>query len=378
MQQTASSKNTSASSVSSNTSKTSVSSMADLMRASKAPLVAFKKGDNIKGTITKLTPSEILVDIQAKTEAVVLEKDKKILRRILSLLKTGDKVEVTVLNTESEYGYPVVSLRKFVDDLSFRNLNLLKEEKKPVKIIIEIKTGGGYLVSTENGMQGFLPNSQVSFQETGDLVGRTLDAFVLEVDRASRKIIFSQKAVQSAEDFVKLTKSLKVDQKIDAVVTSITPFGLFVSLQTDSKQVEGLIHISEISWEKVEKLDELFTVGQQLQALIIGIDKEAKRVDLSLKRLTEDPFEEIVKKYAVEQKVKGVVSKIIDSGVVVDLDPSVSSGQIAEGFIRKEKIPPTVTYKEGEEITATVSQIDKRRRRIILVPVLLEKPIGYR
>lgn len=356
----------------SDNSSTHSSTMEELLKKSQKSFTSLNKGENLQGTITKLTPGEILVDINAKTEAVVLEKDKRLLRLLLSSLKVGDKVTVSVLNPESDMGYPVVSLRRFLDDLTFGKLETLKKEKKQVEIIVDSRTGGGYLVTTSEGVSGFLPNSQVSFDESGqEIVGKKIHALVLELNRPLRKIIFSQKATIGVEDFEKTVKSLKVDQKITATVLNVTPFGIFVSIPTSEKSVEGLIHISEISWDKVSNIEEMFSPGEEMEAVIIGFDKKAKRVELSVKRLTEDPFEESAKKYAVDQKVKGKVSQISQMGVSIDI-----SG--LEGFIRKEKIPPTVTYEVGQEVMATISEIDKRRRRIVLSPVLKEKPIGYK
>ncbi|MCL5432652.1 MAG: S1 RNA-binding domain-containing protein [Patescibacteria group bacterium] len=352
----------------------SSSVMAKLLSSAKTSIITFKKGENVNGVVAKLTPREILIDINAKTEAVVLEKDKKILRRLLSKLKEGDKVDVTILNTESEMGYPVVSLRRFIDNITFKELEDLKKEKKPIPVLVENRTSGGFLVLTDDGMQGFLPNSQISsIENTQTLIGKKIDAIVWEIDRPTKKIIFSRKATQGSGEFDELIKSFKTDQKISAKISSIVPFGIFVSLQNpEGKQVEGLIHISEIAWEKVTSLDELYSAGQDVDVVIIGFDKDAKRIDLSIKRLTSDPFDKEAKNFSVDQKITGKVTQILDSGVVLELANKM------EGFIRKEKIPPTVTYSVGDSVTGTVFQIDKKRRRIVLIPVLLEKPIGYR
>ena len=116
----------------------------------------------------------------------------------------------------------------------------------------------------------------------------------------------------------------------------------------------------------------MFTIGDPLKVVIIGLDKQSRRVNLSLKRLLTDPFEETAKKYTLEQKIEATVSKSTSTGLVLDLGDGI------EGFIRKEKIPPTVKYEVGQKMKATISEIDKNRRRIILTPVLLEKPIGYK
>lgn len=356
------------------------SSMADLMRSVKSPFLSLKKGDAVKGRITKLSPSEILLDINAKTEAVVLEKDKRLLRMILSHVKVGDEVTVSVLNPESDMGNPVVSLRRFLDDLLWKDLEDKSKNHSSLSATVTDVTRGGYLVDLKGGLSGFLPNSQTTIVHDGqatDVVGKTIDVYVLDLSRKTRKIIFSQRPVVSKEEFEKTIKKLSVGQKVSGVVTSITTFGVFVSVALEGTTIDGLIHISEISWEKVEDVEKHFVQGQTVEATIIGFDKEAKRADLSIKRLTVDPFEKIGKAFSVDQKVSGTVARITATGVVVDLQ-APEGGEVVEGFIRKEKIPPTVSYEPGKQVTATVSQIDTRRHRIILIPVLLGKPIGYR
>ena len=347
--------------------------MAELLASHKSTFVSPKKGEILEGTVTKLTSSEILVDIGATTEAVVLEKDKRILRSLLSNLKVGDKVTVSVLNPESDLGNPVVSLRRFIDDRLWVRLDALLKSKELLEVSVNEATKGGFLVSSRDGIEGFLPNSQTMFTESGqDLVGKTLKVVIIELNKSLHKIIFSQKSAMGDSDFNDAVKSLKPEQKIDSVISNIAPFGIFTSIQLDDKFVEGFVHISEISWEKTENIGKDFKVGDKITALITGFDKEAKRVNLSLKRLTKDPFEEKLKNYVQDKRVEGTVSKVIATGVLVELEEGV------EGFIRKEKIPPTVSYSAGSSVTATVSEVDGKKHRVILVPVLKEKPIGYR
>ncbi|MFH1536245.1 MAG: S1 RNA-binding domain-containing protein [Patescibacteria group bacterium] len=336
--------------------------------------VSLNKGQTLTGKVTKLTSGEVLVNINAKTEAVVLERDKRLLRNILSSLKVGDEVSVYILDPESDMGNPVVSLRKFMEELTWGKLENLKKDRKEIEVLVTEVTRGGFLAQTNEGVSGFLPNSHViSSQNPQEVLNKKIKAFILELDRKEQRVIFSQKVVMGVEDFAKAIKDFKIEQKMEAIVTSLTPFGIFVTLPTKGKDsVDGLIHISEISWEKVDNIGELFTVGQKVAAQIIGFDREAKRVDLSIRRLTKDPFDQLSKKYSIDQKVKCEVLKIISTGVLIKLNDSL------EGFIRKEKIPPTVSFKTGDKIDVMISEIDKKRHRIIAVPVLLEKPIGYR
>lgn len=351
-------------------------SMAELMAKSSLPIKSFKKSEIVKGKITKLTSSEILVDIGAKTEAVVLEKDKSILRTLLGSLKVGDSVEVSVLNPESDQGNPVVSLRKFIDERLWGDLDKLREDGVIMDITITDLTKGGFLVTTSDGLSGFLPNSQVILNDTpSSFVGKKIKAVIVEINRQLHKIIFSQKAATTDADFSKTVSEIKAGDTVDALVSNTTTFGIFVSVKSPSKDsgqaAEGFIHLSELSWDRVESAEGYYKTGEIVKAKVIGIDKEGKRINLSVKRLSEDPFEKLSSQFALDKKVKGEVKQIGSLGVTLDL------GEV-EGLIKKDKIPPTTKYNVGDNVEAIVSEIDVKRHRIILVPALKEKPMGYR
>ncbi len=348
--------------------------MAELMGKTQSTIVAPKKGDVLTGTITKLTSSEIIVDINAKTEAVVLEKDKDILRKILSSYKIGDKVQVQVLNPESDFGYPVVSMRRSIDNIVWEKLTSLQKSQEPVDVRIDQGTKGGFLVSTLDGISGFLPNSHTSsIDNPQNLTGKKIKVVVLELNRNLHKIIFSQKQVVGLADFQKLIKDIKTGQKIDSIVSNVTPFGVFLSIPLDNeKVVEGFVHISEVSWENVDNLANKFKIGDKIEGVVLGFDKESRRINLSIKRLQKDPYEAKLQEFQVDRKLTGKVTKVSSSGILIDL------GNTITGFIKKDKVPPNVKYKEGEEIEALVAGVDKKRHRVDLVPVLKAKPIGYR
>lgn len=378
------------------------SSMAELMARSQKIFLTIHKGDLVKGRITKLTSSEILVDIDTKTEAVVLEKDKRILRNLLSSLKVGDEVEASILNVESDTGNPVVSLRRFLDNLTWRRLAELQTKQEPLEVMVNEVTRGGFLVATLDGTSGFLPNSHtlfihskldadgaqsfndISLLNSQDLLNKKIKVYVLELNKTARKIIFSQKPVLNLQEFEEKIKDLKIGQKIEAIVANITSFGIFVYIplsangETQSAGfIDGLIHISEVAWNDAGNMQDSFQPGQKVEAIVIKFDKEAKRVDLSVKRLTVDPFAENTKNISVDQKITGVVCRIASNSVILEIEGISTEGKV-EGIIRKEKIPPNTTYEVGDKITATVSQVDLARHRIMLVPVLKEKPLGYK
>ena len=353
--------------------------MAELMAKHQSSLKSYKKGDTAQGIITKLTSGEILVDIGAKTEAVVLEKDKSILHSLLSSLKVGDSVNVSVLNPESDQGNPVVSLRKFIDGRLWGELEKLKNDEMVLEITVSNVTKGGFLVVADDGLSGFLPNSQTILNDNPQsFVGKKIKAVVLEINRPLHKIIFSQKAGVADADFSKSTAQVKIGEIVDAIVSSNTPFGVFVSVEStkgaapEGSAPEGFIHLSELSWEKTESAENYFKVGEKIKAQVIGVDRDAKRINLSIKRMTKDPFEDTAKQFSLDKKINGRITQIGSIGILLDLGDGI------EGLIRKDKIPPASSYSVGDELEATVSEIDIKRHRVILSPVLKEKPIGYR
>jgi len=343
-----------------------MSAMGQLLAKHQTSFVTFKKGDSVKGKLTKLTPNEILVDLGAKTEASIMEKDKNILRTILGMFKVGDTVEVNVLNPESETGQPIVSLRRYLGNIAWVKLEELQKSHKQIEVSISEVGKAGYVVATSFGISGFLPQSHTSQQDNS--VGQKINASVLEINRIDNKVIFSQKTKITDEDFDKAAKHYKIGQEVEVTISNVTAFGLFVLMG----EVEGFIHISEVSWERQEDLSGLFTAGQKIKAVVTRFDKESKRINLSIRKLTADPFEELIEKYPVDKKLTGKVTKVESAGVSLELEDEL------EGFIKKEKIPPTTTYAVGQEISVTVSEHDRRKHRIGLTPVLKEKPIGYR
>lgn len=353
------------------------SSMAELLQKQKSSFPSIKKGEVLKGKVTKLSSNEILLDINAKTEAVVLEKERRMMKQLLGILQVGSEVTATVLNPESEMGYTVVSLRRFLEDTLWTNLQKQQKSQEKVQVTLVEGTKGGFIVETTDGVMGFLPNSHITGQQHQQMVGKTIDVVIVELDRENKKVVVSQKAIAGDENFKKAKEKIKVGQTLEVSVAHITSFGMFVSVPLEADIIiDGFIHISELSWDKVTDISAMFTEGQKFDAIVIGFDDRAKRIDLSIKRLTTDPFDEILKAFPVDKKVTATVTEVTDQGVQLDLGEVASIS--VEGLIKKDKVPPGTTYTSGQTVTATVSQIDTKKRKILLVPVLKEKPIGYR
>lgn len=355
-------------------------SMAELMARHTSSLQTLQKGQVVKGTVKKASTTEILLDINAKTEAVVMEKDRRLLKQLLHLIKVGDSVEATVLYPEAENGYPVVSLRHFVEGKMWDEVEKLQKSGEKIDVTVVETTKGGFVVESSTGVSGFMPNSHITEKaDPQELLGKTIKASVAEIQKENHKVVFSQKSVITSEVFAKAQQTYKSGTKVRGVVSSITSFGLFVSLPLtteDHATIDGLVHISEVSWDKVDNLNELFEVGQSVDCVVIGTDRDSKRIDLSIKRLTGDPFAKIVENFPVDKKVSGTVTEMTEQGVLFDLGEV--EGVAVEGMMKKDKIPPTTTYSVGETVKATVSAVDPKKRKIYLTPVLLEKPLMYR
>ena len=346
--------------------------MAQLLEKHKSAFVSLKKGESVKARITKLTSGEILVSMGAKTDAYVLEKDKKILSNILSKFKVGDEVEVNVLNPESDKGQPIVSLRRYLGQIAWKKLEELQKSKEQIEVKVAEAAKAGYVVDTNFGISGFLPNSHTSQTLA---VGEAVKATVLEFNREDNKIIFSQKPTMTEEQLLEVMKKFKVGQAVQGTISNVVPFGIFVSLQPG---VEGFIHISEVSWDKVDNLSDTFNSGDKVETVITKFDRETRKISLSLKRLTLDPFDKLVEDFPVDKKVSATVLRVEEAGVALSFEGVGEDAKDVEGYIKKEKIPPTVTYTVDQKVEVVVSEHDKRRHRVYLTPVLKEKPLGYR
>lgn len=345
--------------------------MAELMAAQSTAFKVFKKGEEVEGIVKKLTPSEIILDIGAKSDALVLEVDKTNQENLMKALKVGDKVKAVIISPESEEGFPVVSLRRALDNLIYSDLGKIATSQEDIEITVLEPTRGGFFAETTSGMKGFLPSSQVLNSET--TAGKKITVKIIEVDRAKKRVIFSEKATAYITDPQKLRSLFSKGAKVTALVSQVAPYGIFVVLESDEgKLVEGFVHISEISYERVENISDLYKKGDSVNAEVLEVDNENRRVNLSVKNTLEDTFSKVSEKYKKEEKVKGTVSKVSSRGVTMELEKGVS------GFIPADKIPAGTTYNTGDSINAEVTDIDTKKRVVVLSPIITKTFVGYR
>ncbi len=346
-------------------------SMAELLANNSGAFQVLKKGDIIEGTVKKLTPQEILLSIGGKSDALVIEYDKQNLENLLSLLKVGDKVSASVISPESEEGFPVVSLRRMLETRVYSGLEDLYKDNKTFKIEIVDGTRGGYFVQTTDGIRGFLPNSQL--QDSHAQNGARLDVKIIEFDKEKKRVIFSQKATYYTMNPQEIAKHVKKGDTIDAVVKVVTPYGVYLEIKpSEGVIIEGFIHISEVSHQRVETLQEKYKEGEVLKVFVLDVDNENKRVNLSLKHLEKDTFSEVKKKYEAGQTVTGTVKDIKSRGVTLELGANINA------FVPSNKVPTDTTYEIGGKVELEIVDFDDKKRLINATPVLKTKFIGYR
>lgn len=359
--------------------------MEELLEKTDYKLKVLNKGEEEVGTVTDITESAVLVDIGAKTEGLVTDKEYKKAEEFISKLEVGDEVTAEVISPENEKGQILLSLQRAADAHKW---NLLEQYQDTGKVIevrgLRVNKGG--LIARKFGIRGFIPASQFGRQYLGkidDLQNEKVKVKIIEVDRSKNRLIFSEKAVSEADVIEKQEEALKeveIGEVYEGVVSGVKPFGVFVRViidengDTDDENLflEGLVHISEISWERVENVKSRFNVGDRVKVKVIALEEDSAKLNLSIKRLKPDPWEEIEKNYPEDKKVKGKITRLVAFGAFVELEPGI------EGLIHISKIPADYDMEVGDKVEVYIESIDKEKRRMSLGLVLTEKPVGYK
>jgi small subunit ribosomal protein S1 len=362
----------------------SMSVMDKLMEGASAFPGALKKGQKVEGLVVSIGKKMVLVDIGAKTEGVVTGEDLVEAYDVLAELKVGDRTEAYVKFPENDQGQIILSLKQAADENRWSRFKKLMEEEKEVEVSgVEVNKGG--MVVKVGEIRGFVPTSQFGEKFLGnmeELLNKNFKVRVIEVDKDQNRLIFSEKMVSDSESLAKKGEALEMvaaGDKLEGTVSGIMPFGVFVTVNVPMKEkagevarVEGLIHISEISWEKVEDPNVMFKVGQEVKVQVIGIDKSAGKLNLSIKQMTDDPWKEIEKNYAVGTKHSGKVVRIAPYGIFVNFEKGV------DGLIHISKKPADKEFAIGDKVEAFVEMIDAKARRMSLGVVLTEVPVAYK
>lgn len=337
----------------------------------------IQKGEIVEGTVIEITPKSMSVDIGAKGEGLVVEGTFAEAKEYIKGLKLGDRVRAKVLIPETPEGYVILSLRESVQGHVWDKLESALDEEKEINSQVKNASGSGILVDVM-GVNGFIPTSQLGKKVSKDpqkLIGTLLKVRIIEVDRRARRVVLSEKYVSEKKEMeaaVAAMTAIKVGETYKGIVTTVTDFGCFVEIQipnSDAK-LEGLVHVSELSWDKVAKPSEYYSQGDKVEVVVLA--KEGKKLSLSIKQTENDPWGNIEEKYAKDTKHTGQVTRVSDFGVFVHLEHGV------EGLIHITKVPPGQKLEEGKDVNVYVEDVDSKAKKISLGLVLTAKPVGYK
>ena len=349
--------------------------MASLLEQEGLEIDFPKSGETRRGVIASISQGQILVSVGAKSEGIISGREYDLIpSEEMDKLAVGQEIPVYVLTPEDSHGNLVLSLMRALEEESWHTAEKLLESKESYNSVIRGYNKGGLIVPVE-GLNGFVPASQVSLSRraglTGDtpekrwspMVGEELEVCVIEVDRDRRRLILSERAASSeTRESVKdqILSELNEGDIRTGRVTSLADFGAFVNING----ADGLVHLSEISWDRIQHPGEVMKVGQEVEVKIISIDRDKKRIGLSLRQLQEDPWVDRIAKYEVGQLLEGTITRLTKFGAFAriedDLEGLIHISEISERRIEH----PKEVLKEGDVVTLRVIKIEPENHRI--------------
>jgi small subunit ribosomal protein S1 len=350
-------------------------------RLSSTKIVNYKKGDVAEGVIDKLGDSYMVVKIDGVFDAIVpgseIEKEGK-------TYKVGDQIKIFIIKPEDDYGVMLASQKRTT---ATQRWDLLEEAHKNDEAVIVsvVEANSGGLIVNIDGVVGFIPASLLDpnkvykleggestskedlqrelSRRLGELVGSKIKVKIMEVDKEKNKIIFSERlllADQPSELRQKTIQNVKIGTQMDATVTAVTNYGIFVN----AEGVDGLVHVSEISWDKVENPSSYAKVGDKIKVKLIDMSEDGKRVAYSMKQLTDDPWTEVSEEFKVGGKVKGTISEVEDYGLIIKIGEGIT-GLIHKSELSDEVVAdPKEQFKIGDEVEAVILTISPSDRKM--------------
>jgi small subunit ribosomal protein S1 len=328
----------------------------------------FNDGDIVEGTVVKVDRDEVLLDIGYKTEGVIPSRELSIKHDVdpHEVVKTGEQIEALVLQKEDKEGRLILSKKRAQYERAWGTIERIKEEDGVVTgTVIEVVKGGLIL---DIGLRGFLPASLVEMRRVRDLqpyVGKELEAKIIELDKNRNNVVLSRRAwLEQTQSEVRseFLNQLQKGAIRKGVVSSIVNFGAFVDLGG----VDGLVHVSELSWKHIDHPSEVVQVGDEVTVEVLDVDMDRERVSLSLKATQEDPWRHFARTHAIGQIVPGKVTKLVPFGAFVRVEEGIEGlVHISELSERHVEVPDQVV-QVGDDAMVKVIDIDLERRRISL------------
>jgi small subunit ribosomal protein S1 len=343
---------------------------------------AFKTpspGDIVDGVVVRVDPDEVLVDIGSKAEGVISSKELGFRGDAGTELEPGDQIKVYVLQPENEEGNVVLSLRRARAETTWLTAAEKQETGDVMEAEVREQNKGGLIVNVL-GLRGFLPSSQVARAYAGNLdqlVSQRIPVKILEVNRKRNRLIVSQKAAED-EDRARrredLFARLQVGDEVGGTVSGLTSYGAFV----DIGGADGLIHISELSWDRVTRVTDVLQPGDDVKVKVIKLDTDQNRISLSLRQLQQDPWERLLQTIPVGTIVEGTVTKTKKYGAFLQVIPGIE-GLLHISELSWDHVDKTEdVVKVGDKVQVKVIGIDPARRRVSLsLKQLSGTPVGY-
>ncbi len=333
-----------------------------------ATIVPFSEGDVVSGKVVRIDKDEVLVDIGYKSEGVIPANELSIRKSANphEEVELGEDVDALVLTKEDQDGRLLLSKKRARFEKAWRRIEAAAESGEPVEgTVIEVVKGG---LIVDLGVRGFLPASLVDIrrvQNLDDFLGQTIESKVIELNRSRNNVVLSRRAVleeERKEVRQQILDRLQPGQIVEGAISNIVDFGAFVDLDG----IDGLIHISELSWSHVNHPSEILSIGQVVPVKVLDIDRERQRISLGLKQTQEDPWQRVLDTYSIGDELEGKVTKVVSFGAFVEVLDGV------EGLVHISELAPhhvenpREVVSQGDVIRVKILEIDSERRRLSL------------
>jgi small subunit ribosomal protein S1 len=333
-----------------------------------ATMVSFEEGDVVKGKVVRIDKDEVLVDIGYKSEGVIPSHELSIRKSVnpADEVEQGEEVDALVLTKEDAEGRLVLSKKRARFEKAWRRIEAAAESGEPVEgNVIEVVKGGLIL---DLGVRGFLPASLVDIRRVHNLdefTGQTLECKVIELNRSRNNVVLSRRAVleeERKEVREQILGRLEPGQVVDGKISNIVDFGAFVDLDG----IDGLVHISELSWSHVNHPSEVVAIGDTVRIKVLDIDRDRQRISLGLKQTQEDPWQRVISAHRPGDVLEGAVTKVVAFGAFVEILPGVEGlvhiSELADHHVES----PSEVVEPGTKLNVKILEIDEERRRLSL------------
>jgi len=331
-------------------------------------IVTFNSGDVIEGTVVRIDRNEIFLDVGYKSEGVIPSRELTVRKSVnpKEIVKEGQKVKALVLDKEDDEGRLLLSVKRALYEQAWGDIQEVSDNDKSIKGTVIESVKGGLIVDI--GVRGFLPASLIDVRRVKELnsyIGEEIECKILELDRARNNIVLSRKAFledEQSEEKARISKNLEVGDIKEGKVSSIVNFGAFI----DIGGMDGLVHVSELSWRHVENPNEIVKVGDDTTVKVLEIDNDKERISLSIKQVTEDPWLDFELSFSEEDIVEGEVTKVVPFGSFVTIGKGVE-GLVHVSEISIDKVDsPELALAIGQKVKVKIIELDIPKRRVNL------------